>query len=98
MTGEWPSADVDHKNRDRRDNRWENLRAATRSQNNANRVTTASHGFKGATYNKRQGRWAAQTKFKGKPVYLGYYDTPEEAHAAYLAAAERLWGEFARAA
>lgn len=98
MTGEWPADMIDHKNRDRTDNRWENLREATRSQNNANRRASSTHGFKGATFNRRQGRWMAQTKVNGKRVYLGYYDTPEEAHAAYVAAAERYFGEFARAA
>lgn len=96
VTGDWPAADVDHKNRDRGDNRWANLRAATRSQNNANMAVRSTHGFKGAT--PVNGRWMAQTKYNGRQIYLGLFDTPEEAHAAYMAAAERLWGNFARAA
>jgi hypothetical protein len=98
MTGAWPVDMIDHKNGRRADNRWENLREATRSQNNANKGAFSAHGFKGATYNKRQGRWLAQIKANGRRHYLGYYDTPEEAHAAYAAAAIRHFGEFARAA
>lgn len=98
MTGAWPAAFIDHKNRDRADNRWANLREATKSQNGANQAPRSAHGFKGATYNKRQGRWVAQAKINGKPVYLGYHDTPEEAHEAYMAAMTAHFGEFARAA
>ena len=40
--------------------------------------------------------FVAKTKKDGKSIYLGYYRTPEEAHAAYCATARRLHGEFAR--
>lgn len=61
-------------------------------------ITVSSHGFKGATYNRRQGRWMAQITVGRQRHYLGYFDTPGEAHAAYMAAATRHFGEFARAA
>ena len=40
--------------------------------------------------------FVSKIKKDGKAIYLGYYRTPEEAHAAYRAAARRLYGEFAR--
>lgn len=98
MTGEWPKGDVDHKNRDRLDNRWENLREATRSQNNANRPGGRPHGLKGAFFYKARGRWMSKIDVNRKQIYLGYYDTAEEAHAAYMAAAVHYFGDFARAA
>jgi hypothetical protein len=40
----------------------------------------------------------AKIGFEGRQIYLGYYQTAEEAHAAYYAKAQELFGEFARAA
>jgi hypothetical protein len=55
MTGESPGAlDVDHRNRNKSDNRWQNLRLATRAQNNANapyKPGSNKHGFKGVCFN-----------------------------------------------
>lgn len=100
MTGEWPNGLVDHKDRDGLNNRWVNLRIATLSQNaaNAKRYSTNSSGFKGVTYHRGVGRWQAQIKKDGKNFYLGLHDTPETAHAAYVAKAQELFGEFARTA
>lgn len=100
VTGEWPSRCVDHANCDSLDDRWTNLRLATSSQNNANRRVCKNNttGFKGVSYHKGKKRYRAAIGLGRKSVHLGHYDTPEEAHAAYLAAAKRLFGEFARAA
>ena len=99
MTGKWPNGHIDHKNGDPGDNRWENLREATASQNHANtrRPKNNTSGLKGASYAKANNRWLAQIRKQGRHVYLGYHDTKEEAHAAYLEASRRLNGEFARA-
>jgi hypothetical protein len=100
MTGEWPSGDIDHKNDIRHDNRWENLRAATRSQNigNARIPHDSLSGVKGATWDKNRGKWLSQIVFQGRHIYLGRFDTKEEAGAAYDRAALKYFGEFARAA
>lgn len=94
MTGEWPS-EVDHRNGDRADNRWENLREATRSQNNANqkRRHDNSSGVKGVSWDTLNRRWRAY--INGKQI--GRFDSIDEAAAARAAAARALYGEFARA-
>lgn len=97
MTGAWPRTEmIDHINRDRSDNRFANLREATRGQNqvNSGKPSNNSSGFKGVR--RRYGRWFAQIKKSGKHYHLGYFSTPEEAHRAYCTAAIKLHGEFAR--
>ncbi len=87
QTGAWPKADVDHVNGDRRDNRWENLRAATRAQNQENQAKAKAHnqtGLLGA--HKHRKRFASEIKIEGVRVRLGLFDTAEAAHQAYLAA------------
>lgn len=86
--GEWPNPEVDHINRNGLDNRLVNLRLATSSQNKINRVVKNPNGFKGVT--KRGNRWIAQCK-----GYLGSYDTPEEAAAAFDLAVVIRYGSFA---
>lgn len=97
-TGDWPSFNIDHKNLIRDDNRWDNLRQATLSQNGANaRLSSANKtGFKGVEWAPHAKRWRARLRFMGRRINLGYFDTPEEAHAAYLEKASEVFGDFAR--
>ena len=97
MTGVMPDVDVDHINRDRSDNRWSNLREATRSQNlrNSGAYKTSKSGYRGVSLKKKTGKWCAQISLKKKSHHIGYYETAEEAYAAYLAAAKKHAGEFA---
>lgn len=90
----------DHENGVTLDNRRNNLRFATSSQNAMNRRKTSanSSGYKGVHWHKGHQKWCAQIKVNGKSIHLGYFDTPEEAHAAYCEAATRLHGDFARLA
>lgn len=85
---------------DRLDNRIQNLRIASHAQNamNGRRRSTNTAGLKGVYVCKPTGRYIAQIVVDGANHYLGTHDTAEAAHAAYVAAAERLHGEFARAA
>lgn len=94
--GEWPQSEIDHINGDRADNRLVNLRAATRTQNMANlgKSKRNTSGYKNVGLHR--GRWRADARVNGKYVYFGKFDTPEEAHAAYVAGVERAMGEFAR--
>lgn len=102
MTGEWPPHQVDHKDLDTGNDRWENLRLASSSQNASNRrkksKDTASCPLKGvqAVQKRRSIRYRAIATKDGKREHLGYFDTPELAHAAYLKRVEELHGEFAR--
>ena len=98
MTGEWP-IEVDHRNVDALDNRWDNLREATRSQNNAN-VGLKSHntsGLKGVSWDNARRLWKAQISVRCKRVMIGRFADKEEAAQAYACAAREAFGEFARA-
>jgi hypothetical protein len=82
---------------DRTNNRWRNLREATRMQNHANRRTFPhSSKYKGVSFDKQTGRWRARIKKDRKLIALGRHDTEEHAHAAYERAARNLFGRFAR--
>ncbi len=95
MTNIWPDHWIDHKNRIRSDNRWKNLRRAEPFQNSANRpkFSTNTSGFKGVQPMGKY-RWMARTTYKRKAIYLGSFDTKEEAYAAYCAFSKKLRGEF----
>jgi hypothetical protein len=97
--GIWPEHGIDHKDNNRLNNRISNLRLASASQNAANkrRPATNTTGFKGVRA-KPNNRWRSEIQHNGKSISLGTYATKEEAHAAYCSAAQRLFGEFARAA
>jgi transposase len=90
--------DVDHINGNTLDNRKNNLRLCTESENAFNRgkSKTNTSGYKGVSWNKHLKKWNATICKKEKNIHLGYYNTPQEAHAAYCEAAKTLHGEFAR--
>jgi len=98
--GAWPTGEIDHKNGNKSDNRLANLRDVTKSLNMANvgRRKTNTSGFKGVSWSRWAGRWEARIQIAGKQKFLGYFGTPELAHAAYCAAAVEAFGECARAA
>jgi hypothetical protein len=91
--GEWPKQHIDHINGVRLDNRIANLRDVPNSINCQNRHTampSSTHGYLGATYNKRVGVWAATITANGKTYSLGCHKSGEAAHQAYLEAKRRL--------
>ena len=100
MTGKFPDLQVDHADGDRSNNRWSNLREASGSQNNANarQLRSNTSGYKGVSWLSRRKRWRSLIMVNGRQIYLGSYDCPQEAHAAYLDAAIKYFGAFARAA
>lgn len=90
---------VDHKNSNTLDNRKENLRLATDSQNGGNSriAKNNSSGFKGVHYqSKGKRRWIASLTNNKKFMYLGCFYSAIEAAKAYDLKAKELFGEFAR--
>lgn len=89
---------VDHVNLNRLDNRRENLRLSNKSQNAANTTLRKSNksGYKGVNWSKPNKKWQAAICHQYHRYHLGFFDTPEEAHAAYCEKAKELHGEFAR--
>lgn len=93
MTGELPirGVDIDHVDGNRCNDKWDNLRLATRSQNMQNLKRAHSDsgtGFLGVE--RKRGKFAARIALRGKRYNLGVFDTPEEAHAEYLKAKRKL--------
>lgn len=97
--GEWPDFDIDHADGDRLNNRASNLRRASRAQNTMNSKLRSDNPtmLKGARARKDRKTFAAVIRINGKQKTLGYFETPEAAHAAYVDAAKVHFGEFARA-
>lgn len=93
--GVWPR-ELDHKDGDRSNNAIENLRLATRSQNNFNaKRKTGESGLTGAYLDKRTTRWYSKIQLGGQVMYLGTFKSAMEAHEAFMAAVLYHHGEFA---
>jgi hypothetical protein len=92
--GWWPK-EVDHINTDTFDNRIENLRAATKSENQANGKPYNGRALKGC-YTLKSGNYMAVIQKHKVRHYLGVFSTEQEAAAAYASAAATLHGKFAR--
>lgn len=98
VTGAWPSETIDHINGEKSDNKFANLREATHSQNKANAPIYRKRLKLPKGVFPNGNRYGSQIRFEKRRIYLGTYRTPEEAHGVYAQAAERLFGDFARAA
>lgn len=88
---------IDHVNRNQLDDRIENLRICTQAQNmqNSEKRRDNASGFKGVSWMERYGKFRAYIRANGRQLHLGVFDSPTEAHAAYVAAAKKHFGEFA---
>lgn len=98
ITETWPPNQIDHINGIKTDNRFSNLRLATRRQNQGNRPTNRNNkcGVKGVRWFTKLQKWQARLTVAGKGIHLGYFDTIEEASNAYVNASEKYFQEFAR--
>lgn len=87
---------IDHKDRDKSNNRIENLRPATNSQNQMNGFlsTKNTSGVKGVHWHSQRRKWYAYIMIDGKRLYLGYFDTFEDAVAARLTAEKLYFGDY----
>lgn len=96
--GTLPKEQIDHINGVKGDNRIVNLREANSVGNKANQPLQANNtsGYKGvhARHTLNGTRWCAMICANKATKYLGTFDTPQEAHAAYCEAAKRAYGEF----
>lgn len=91
--GEMPPSSLDHIDRNRLNNAISNLRLCTRAENSRNCVRKNTVGFKGVARSGK--KFTAQICVAMKKLHLGSFNTAEEAHAAYCAAAIKHHGEFA---
>jgi hypothetical protein len=95
MTGKEPPMQIDHKDRDTSNNRWNNLRPSTKPQQKYNSRIHKNNtsGYRGV-YTTKSGKCRAVIRVHGTLCHLGMFGTPKEASTAYQAAARKLHGEF----
>lgn len=88
-----PGYEVDHVNGDKLDNRKENLRIASRSENEQNKAPSVKNhsGFKGVSWDRLRSKWRASIGVNRKSVHLGRFDSKTDAIRAYDAAVERYY-------
>jgi hypothetical protein len=81
MTGSFPIKQTDHRNHNRLDNRWINLRTVSRQENQRNRSLNSNNksGFVGVSWHKHANKWVAQIRINGKLKYLGLFTDLAEA-------------------
>lgn len=95
MTGEWPNQ-IDHKDLDKANNSWDNIRISTQAQNVCNTRLRKDNtsGFKGVVErpSRKNVRYIAQYRQK----HIGCFATAEQAHEAWRKEATRQQGEFVR--
>jgi hypothetical protein len=88
---------LDHIDRNGLNNKIENLREATLSQNSANTSIRSDNtsGYRGVSWDKKAKKWLAKITIFRKQKYLGYFSSPEAAYEVYCEAARNHYGKFA---
>jgi len=87
---------IDHINGNKADNRIENLRGCTRSENYCNQGVCARNtsGYKNVSFHKHTGLWVARIQKNKKSHLIGYFNSPQDADVEVKKAREKLHGEF----
>ena len=90
--GSLPENEVDHKNGLRADNRWPNIRKATKSENRQNLIAKSKNasGYLGVFPDTKSKKWIAVIVSSGDRKYLGSFDSPKKAHSVYVKAKSEL--------
>lgn len=88
---------IDHINQNSLDNRRDNLRSITQHQNTMRKGHSKNNtsGYRGVVFDKRTNKWMSKIKYNYKDIYLGRYNTKEEAACIYNTNAIKYFGEFA---
>lgn len=89
---QWPRYIIDHINQDPSDNRIDNLRESNHSHNSRNARTWRSgrSGFVGASYDEKMGKFVSRICVRRERKIIGWFETAQEAHEAYLKEANKL--------
>lgn len=97
VNGEFPPNDIDHINRNKSDNRMDNLRLATRNMNNGNSGIwrTNTSGYRGVSFDKNSNKFECYIWKKDRKHHLGYFVDPAEAAKRYNDEALSYFGEYA---
>lgn len=95
--GEWPEKELDHINRNKKDNTIQNLRLCNRKENNWNVSLKKNNtsGYTGVFLHKKSGRWFSTIRTGTKRINLGYFDNIKDAVIARNNAVKKYHGEFA---
>lgn len=98
VTGAWPKHQIDHRDLNRKNNRFKNLREASHGDNvnNMGLRRNNTSGFKGVHWHEGAGRWRARIDIGSQHIHLGYFGNKKAAAAAYKKASLELHGEFHR--
>lgn len=98
QTGCEPPDYIDHRDLNGRNNKWENLRAATNGTNmmNANASKQNKSGVKGVFWYRTRQKWKAEINADGCRRHVGYFGSLDAAKLAMAEMRQKLHGEFAR--
>ena len=94
--GFWPKEFLDHIDRNKLNNRIDNLREATKQENGMNLDLRRNNtsGYQGVSNHKQRNLWRARIWLKNKEIMLGYFKSKEDAYKKYCTASRELYGEF----
>jgi hypothetical protein len=96
VLGEWPTEFIDHKDLNKKNNAWNNLRQASFAENSANASIRNDNksGFRGVYFVSSRNVWHAKIRRDGVDFFLGSFPTAELASVAYAVKARELYGEY----